>query len=169
MARDVLRVCVITPSLFNVHGKAAPCSRSELAALMESHMKLINLTPHAVTLLAEGFAVFDGKAKCYRQPDGVEPFVLAEFPSAGVARCAVEESLLGEQDVDGFDFTVPFVGVSFGELEGLPAPTGGPVYIVSALVANAARAQGRHDVVVPAHMVRDADGKILGCLAFAAE
>lgn len=130
-------------------------------------MKLVNLTPHVVTLLAEGFAVFDGKAKCYRQPDGVKPFVLAEFPSAGVARCAVEESLLGEQDVDGF--TVPFIGVYFGEIEGLPAPDGDTVYIVSAIVANAARAQGRHDVVVPARMVRDADGKILGCLAFAVE
>lgn len=132
-------------------------------------MKLVNLTPHAVTLLAEGFAVFDGKAKCYRQPDGVKPFVLAEFPSAGVARCAISEVLLGEQDVDGCDFTIPFVGVSFGEIEGLPAPVDDTVYIVSAIVANAARAQGRHDVVVPARMVRDAEGKILGCLAFAAE
>lgn len=132
-------------------------------------MKLINMTPHVVTLLAEGFAVFDSKAKCYRLPSTMTPFVLAEFPSAGIARCAVSEVLLGEQDVDGCDFTIPFVGVSFGEIEGLPAPANGTVYIVSAIVANAARAQGRHDVVVPARMVRDAEGKILGCLAFAAE
>lgn len=132
-------------------------------------MKLVNLTPHAVTLLAEGFAVFDGKAKCYRLPSTMTPFVLAEFPSAGVARCAVSETLLGEQDVDGIDFAVPFVGVTFGEIEGLPAPDGDTIYIVSAIVANAARAQGRHDVVVPARMVRDNEGKVLGCLAFAAE
>lgn len=128
-------------------------------------MKLVNLTPHPVTLLTEGFAVFDGKAKCYRQPDGVAPFVLAEFPSQGVARCAVAESLHGSQDVDGV--AVPFVAVTFGEIEGLPEPQDGVTYIVSAIVANAARAQGRQDVVVPARMVRDGEGKVLGCLAFA--
>lgn len=130
-------------------------------------MKLINLTPHAVTLLAEGFAVFDGKAKCYRLPDGVEPFVLAEFPSDGIARCAVQDTDLPALDVEGTP--VPCCGVTFGAIEGLPDPVDGTMYIVSAIVANAARAQGRHDVVVPARMVRDGEGKVLGCLAFAAE
>lgn len=130
-------------------------------------MRLVNLTPHAITLIAEGFAVFDNKSKCYHMPDGLRPFVLMEFPSEGIARCAVQDTDLPALDVEGT--LVPCCGVTFGAIEGLPDPVDGTMYIVSAIVANAARAQGRRDVVVPARMVRDAEGKIIGCLAFAAE
>ena len=49
----------------------------------------------------------------------------------------------------------------FGEPVGLPEPEVGTCYIVSQLVKNAL--PERDDLVVPAEVVRDADGNIIGC------
>lgn len=52
-------------------------------------------------------------------------------------------------------------GTSYGEVEGLPAPSNGTIYIVSSLVA--ARCVGRTDVFIPNESVRDEQGRIVGC------
>ena len=50
---------------------------------------------------------------------------------------------------------------SFNEVEGLPEPQENTIYIVSALVAGAAK--DRDDLVIPNDIVRDDKGNIIGC------
>lgn len=106
-------------------------------------MKWKNLTPHPIHIY-----------------DGGE--LMLTIPSHGLARCAVEEENYGRDEN-----SIPLIGMKFGQIEGLlyPAPDTG--YIVSAIVANAARAQGRMDVAVPARLVRNEAGIIVGCSALA--
>lgn len=108
-------------------------------------MKWKNLTPHPIHIY-----------------DGGE--LMLTIPSHGVARCAVEEESFGKDEN-----SIPLIGMKFGQVEGLPAPAPAPDtgYIVSAIVANAARAQGRMDVAVPARLVRNEAGIIVGCSALA--
>ena len=103
--------------------------------------KFVNLTPHAITLRRSDSPV--GEA----------------FPASGtVARCAVEKVQIGE--IDG----TPVYRSLFGDVVGLPEPVEGTVYIVSQLVAQAAR--NRSDLVFPDSLVRDEDGRIIGCTAW---
>jgi hypothetical protein len=60
------------------------------------------------------------------------------------------------------EIAVPIVAKRFGEIEGLPEPQEGVVYICSALAAQAAWAIGRRDVVCPGDLVRTADGAVVG-------
>ena len=103
---------------------------------------LVNLTPHAVVAEHD-----DGTSRTYP-------------PSGALARCAVTRAQIGV--VDG----VPVYRATFGAVEGLPPPADGTHYIVSRLVAEASR--DRADLLVPDDTVRDAEGKIVGCRAFAA-
>jgi hypothetical protein len=85
--------------------------------------EVINLTPHAVSL-----ADADGN-------------VIATFPPSGqVARVATTTEVVGEL------MGRPISRTTFGEVTGVPAPAEGVVYLVSTLVAQAAR---RSDVVSP--------------------
>lgn len=54
-------------------------------------------------------------------------------PSGDVARCAESFSSLDPIIVDGVE--VPLISGSFGEVEGLPDPQPGVVYVVSGLVS----------------------------------
>jgi len=130
---------------------------------------IINMTPHPVNILDE-----NGKE-------------VATFESAGQIRLA-SKSVKGV-NIDG----IPTSRTVFGEPEGLPsrtwvcpdcgkviksedliiADTAGPVcpcgeneldtvyYIVSQLVKSAL--SGRADLLVPAEVVRDSSGNIIGC------
>ena len=73
-------------------------------------------------------------------------------PSGNVARVSSTHSQFDENGI---------ASLSFGEVQGLPAPEEGVFYIVSALVAQAAK---RADVVSPAtghpDVVRDQKGQI---------
>lgn len=75
-----------------------------------------------------------------------------EFPPSGtVARVSTTYT---EFDSEGV------ASVSFGAVQGLPAPADGTLYVVSAIVAQAA---GRHDVVSPAtghHQAVRRDGQV---------
>lgn len=62
------------------------------------------------------------------------------FPSMGVARVSNSFS----------EFKNDICSVSYGDIVGLPAPEEGTIYIVSAIVLNAAKAKGRQDCVAPA-------------------
>lgn len=64
-----------------------------------------------------------------------------EFPSAGTARVATTYSRFDDDLV---------ADVRFGLIEGLPARRPDTIYIVSAIVAQAAAAVGRFDLVSPA-------------------
>ena len=99
---------------------------------------LVNLTPHVVRLAG---------------PDGG----ITEIPPSGtVARVS---SRPGDEITEGPRAALPvpcFGAPKFGEVEGLPAPVPGTIYIVSGIVAG--RCPGRPDVVAPG--TGPADGPI---------
>lgn len=101
-----------------------------------------NLTPHAVTLL-------DATGQVVRQ---FEP----ELPLPRVAVRSIDA-----ESIDG----LPTVRQQYGEVQNLPAEEAGTFLIVSALVQKAC--PERQDLLIPALPVRDADGRIIGCRAFA--
>lgn len=113
-------------------------------------MRIVNLTPHPITLIRGGRSV-------------------TILPSGQVARCVEMTVPVGVVAVDGLDGDdVPLVARQYGPLEGLPAPQAGTVYVVSALAAQAAWATGRTDVVAPADLVRDHEGRVIGATALSA-
>jgi hypothetical protein len=105
---------------------------------------ILNMTPHAVVMYKDGQ-------------------VAMTFESDGVARARQSDEKVGT--LLGFD-TVRSV---FGACEGLPDFVEGTFVIVSAITGSAAKASGRRtdDLLLTSGLVRDEDGKILGCTAFA--
>ena len=102
-------------------------------------MQLVNVTPHAITILT----------------DGADPVVL---PVSGmIARCATTTQDRGT--VAG----MPVTATTFGEVVDLPAPQDGVAYVASLLVVQAAWSVGRRDVYSPGVLVRDAAGLPVGC------
>ena len=107
--------------------------------------KLVNLTPHPINVYLYG----------------TDPLVIP--PSGQVARVAQDYTVLGDLDLG--DGRIPLVAPLYGAIQGLPDPQDDTFYIVSALVAQAAWAQGRKDVLAPdtgAGAVRDSDGRVIG-------
>ena len=120
-------------------------------------MKIVNLTPHNV-------CIYDAKA--VEEAGGfVTPDLLPEciFLSEGCARAAMTTEPAGE--VDG----IPLVKNTYGEPQDLPDYEPGVAYIVSALTAQAAVRSGRdtRDLYIPAQLVRNEAGAVVGCCAFA--
>jgi hypothetical protein len=105
-------------------------------------MQLVNVTPHAIVIRR-----------------GDKEIVLP--PSGTVARVEVEYLPAGE--VAG----IPIVRSRFGQIQGLPGPREGAVFVASTIVAQAAAALGRRDVVSPdtgPTAVRDEQGRISAVL-----
>ncbi len=91
-------------------------------------MNIVNLTPHSIVL---------------RDADGLDHAITA---SGAVARVSSTPGAL--ENVAGVP--VPVAGrQTFGEVEGLPAPVEGTLYIVSAMVLGRPECQGRDDVMGP--------------------
>jgi len=109
-------------------------------------MKLVNLTPHDVVVRLE-----NSEEKVY--------------PSEGNARVSTRSEVVGM--VDGIDI----VAQSYGDIDGLPAPQDGVLYIVSLVVRMAAQQQGRDDVISPdtspEGAIRDDAGRIVAVRRFA--
>ncbi len=107
--------------------------------------RLINLTPHPITIVVGGNKV-------------------EIAPSGQVARVSQEYRDLGTLGLkEGVD--IPLVASTYGDVTGLPPEEPGVFYIVSAIVAQAAWAMGRLDVLAPdtgAGAVRDEQGRIVG-------
>lgn len=108
--------------------------------------KLINLTPHDVTIITD---------------DGQRIVIAASGETCRVA-CTVRDT---GRKVAGVRVTAN----TYGAVEGLPAPVPGTIYIVSAIVRAALIEQGIHrdDVMVPNETVRDDAGRIIGCRSLA--
>ena len=120
----------------------------------------LNYTPHSIDVFRREDVVPDtGRGFVARHGKG-PVFVI---PSAGIARAMASESPAGT--VDG----IPLVEVQYGRLEGLPKPSLGVYLVVSSITAQAAKQQGRptDDLLLTTGLVRDAEGRILGCTAFA--
>lgn len=104
-----------------------------------THIK--NLTPHPIHLLDENNNV------------------IRTFASNGLVRLKANTVEAG--------FTVDDCKITktvFGEVEGLPEYQFGQFYIVSQLVKSALST--REDLLVPAEVVRDSNGNIIGCKSF---
>ena len=104
-------------------------------------MNLVNLTPHVVTLVT---------------PEGE----LTIPPSGTLARVAEVATPRGVITVDGVE--IPIVAKRFGQIENLPEPQPDTIFIVSALVAQAAWSMGRTDVACPGDPVRNDAGQVIG-------
>ena len=110
-------------------------------------MDIINLTPHDVH-------VYDADGKN----------IIKTYPASGtVARVKSSTEIVGK--VDGIEIA----RTTFGEIEGLPDPKPGTMYIVSLLVLQAAG--GKRDDLIgpdtgPGSVVRDAEGQIVGVRRF---
>ena len=100
-------------------------------------MKLVNLTPHTINFVKD-----DGSP-------------LMSIKSSGICRVSCSTVVTGE--IDG----IPTTTNKYGEVEGLPNPEDGTIYIVSALVAG--RCTDRDDVFIPNESVRNDKGQIIGC------
>lgn len=117
-------------------------------------MNMVNLTPHAVRIFDA-----DGKTELVTVP-----------PSGTVARVAVTrqetgvvpiewdaERLLARDLIAGIPV---FVGI-YGEVENLPSPSTGTIYISSAMVRESVPT--RRDVMSPGELIRDVKGNPIGC------
>ena len=104
-------------------------------------MKMINLTPHAISFLDK------------------DNNLITCVPSAGVARAAQKRVPIST--VNGITVNK----TQYGEVEGLPAQEDGTIYIVSVLTAQAA--PDRNDLYIVDDAVRDDQGRIVGCRALA--
>ena len=100
--------------------------------------KLKNFTPHPIHIV------------------GADGVVTKTIQSSGLIRLKATTVGTG-MTVDG----VPVTTTQFGEPEGLPEFVDGVFYIVSQLVKSAL--PQRKDLLVPAEVVRDPNGNILGC------
>jgi len=101
-------------------------------------IEVINKTPHDVNIVSE-----DGRVvKTYPRGDSL-------------IRLGVET--VQDTPLDG----IPTSKTIFGEPEGLPDFVEGTFYIVSQLIKSTL--PGRTDLLVPAEVVRDKSGRIIGC------
>lgn len=106
-------------------------------------MKIINLTPHDINVVAEGTSI-----------------VIETIPVSGVvARVDMEEEDLGRNG------NIHLVRMRPGRPVNVPEPRPGTLFIVSRPVQGAC--PDRRDLIVPTHMVKSPDRRaIIGCAAF---
>jgi len=100
-----------------------------------------NATPHAITLLIGESGRID-------------------IPASGVVARVSEVADIADERIGS---------IRYGDVEGLPAPEDGVLWIVSKMTAVAVAASGspRSDLVVIGHEVRDADGRIVAARGLA--
>lgn len=112
-------------------------------------VKIVNLTPHTLNMYPV---------------EGDEP--IATYDSEGVARVSVNSTPVAGLGTD--TGVIPVMEREFGEVEGLPAPKEGHVFVVSSLVQG--QVPHRRDVLSPdtgpGSVVRDENGRIIGVRRF---
>lgn len=134
----------------------------------EEAMEIVNLTPHQISF----YTGMDADPRTHVLYTGEAKPWLVLLPRMGAdgrpdpARVEVEWTTHGGESFDGVDYDVPLFAPEFGKVYGLPEPDGRHVYVVSKVTADAARAEGRgcSDLRLVAHAVRDAYGRIVGCI-----
>lgn len=88
-------------------------------------MNIVNLTPHMIVVCSS-----------------IEN-VIAKYPSVGNARVSTSSTVI--DSVNGIDI----VTTVYGEVEGLPEPVEGTIYLVSMVVGNIPSIRERTDVLCP--------------------
>ena len=139
------------------------------------NIKLVNCTPHDIVI------VIDDIIGDYLSSDDTE--IVSEFyvieKSGIVPRLkevqkkvkTIRTTATRQDEVEkygydnGWNLYIDIMEKSFNEVEGLPEPQEDTYYIVSALVAGAAK--NRDDLLIPNDTVRDEQGRIVGCRSLA--
>lgn len=111
------------------------------------NVKLINKTPHPVTL------VLENDAKITLAP---------VLPTPRVSSSSVVTATYTITDGNGIEHEIVREAPVFGEVVDLPEPQEGVLYVVSMLVA--ARASNRTDLVSPGRQLRNEAGQVIGCV-----
>jgi len=119
------------------------------------HAYLVNLTPHAIHLYITPAGAFANP--CVIKSDGIARATEIVEPLEALHWCVFGDC--------GMHDNVQLVRKRFGSVEGLPDPMPSVAYIVSQVVADAC--PDRDDLLVPHDMVRDEQGRIIGCRGFA--
>ena len=101
-------------------------------------MEIINMTPHSVNILDE------------------ENKEITTIPASGKL-IRLKSKVVKDGEIKG----IPISKTIFGDPEGLPESKAGTYYIVSQLVKSACC--DRPDLLVPAEVVRNLNGNIIGC------
>jgi len=128
--------------LQNLLAQRSSIQISEIDSGMES-INLVNLMPHALTL--------------YNNEDEA----ILELPMCNEpARCASSDAAIGAYK------GVPVVTKKYGSAYNLPPVKPGTFYIVSKVVGASAAVQGRTDILVPHVLVKDKNGRVIGCKVF---
>lgn len=109
-----------------------------LAIFGEENMRYENLTPHEINICNN------------------EGVVVLTLPASGNVARVASKSVSRDSGL-GFSLNV----VEYGEVTGLPDAVDGVTLVVSAMVRSAL--PGRLDLASPGELVRDAEGKPLGC------
>ena len=102
--------------------------------------RVINLTPHSINLYYQGKHIMS-------------------VPSVGKVRCNVITNTTGSVNIE--NIPIPIVKSTFGDVNGLPDPQQDTIFIVSRVVAEAV--PHRNDVFYPNDLVRDENGRVIGC------
>jgi len=100
--------------------------------------KIVNCTPHPITLITSS-------GTNTLPPSGICP--------------RVEESFISIAEVDG----VEIVESDRGSVQGLPEAQDGVLFVVSRMVADAIGSETRDDLVSPGELIRDDQGRVIGC------
>jgi len=111
-------------------------------------MDIINLTPHDIHLVLDGSST---------------PGLVIPRASETGARARAVSHRAGTVEHAGH--VIPEYITEYGAPHGLPDPRPDTILIVSVITAQAAAAAGRptHDLRLTHDLVRDADGRIVGC------
>lgn len=127
-------------------------------------MKLRNYTPHDIFLYSKGDCVEVSNGS-YQLLELAQP-VLHVICSRFVARASVVQQ--PAQNISCAGVEIPVVSIKYGEPEHMPNPKEGYMFIVSSLTAAAAKEAGRttEDLLIPAGLVRDKEGRVIGCTEF---
>ena len=113
---------------------------------MEGESDIVNLTPHPLIVVDE-----EGRK------------LLSVAPSGTPLR--LKETRRGSRTIAVGEVAVEIEEVSYAEPStALPEPREGVLYFVSMLTALSLR--DREDLVFPLSVVRDGDGRIIGCRSF---
>ncbi len=121
-------------------------------------MNLINLTPHRIDIHDDDL----GRTHLISLSAGsVEPARVA------VAKERESTALVPVDYTDDGSVSqaaIPVFKAAYGELQNLPEPREGYIYVVSMLVHQAALELGRTDTTYPGEPIRDENGVITGCI-----
>ena len=110
--------------------------------MLVNYKKVVNLTPHNINFILP-YNIEIGQDELGTPEYVTEERSYSLPPSGTVARCKVDRvekknKIIGE-NIDGWDITIPVTKTRFGEVEGLPEPQEGTIYIVSNVMYTATK------------------------------